>query len=1161
MLKTFATESQSKSNTNKMKIRYVYLLLFLSLSCSSFSHALENDWPGKFFKGYSRSLTAGKFSYHSPQPDVTTSLLLRSIDSSSYIEWETESIPADLKDPSVNFIWMFGIDQNNDSHTYKLFLNGNYILTFANPIDSDVKPWSVQGKEGSSLLFRTTMLDKYDDPMGYAVLKVPSKFLVKGKPQVIKIMGESASSNVWYMTFESGVEEKVDIIQEEAVIMEKGKQYYSVLFNFVHLGETEDGTIRIPNVITKSFRLEPGFDRVQLLLPVSVDTSRFNATIETGGKTNVVEVKVHPVRPWTIYLVQHTHTDIGYTRPQTEILPEHLRYIDYALDFCDQTDSLPDDARFRWTCETSWAVNEYLNTRPKDQVDRLKKRIREGRIEVTGLFLNSSDLSDEASIAWYLQPIKQFRDAGFPVRSAMQDDINGVPWCLVDYLSGCGINYLSMGQNYSRARKPFDRPTSFWWESPSGSRILVNRPEHYMWGNQLGILTNMETFGRALFAHLQDISDKGYPFNRYSIQFSGYLTDNSPPSTIASNLVRQWNEKYLWPKLRLATISEFGKYIEENHQADLPVYRGAWPDWWMDGFGSAALETAYTRGAHEDFISNQSLMAMAMIMGVNLPDKFINKLYDIGEEIAFYDEHTFGAAESISDPLIENSIVQWQEKASYAWSAVKKNRILREEIFGLIQPFLLKSKLPTITVFNTLNWRRSGMVTVYVDHQVIPKGKTFLILDEFGKSIPYQRLFEREEGTYWIFYVNFIWPLGTHTYRIQTGNNVVKQVGKVKFTGTFENKYYRLMIDQEKGAVESLYDKDLEKELIDPASPYPLGQFIYERLGKNRNQLELLKLDDFTRSVWKNISVSDITEGPLWNSITIRGEMPGCADKDGITCEIRVFNTAKKIELLYSMKKLPVTDPEGVYVAFPFHLPGAKIRYEVQGGVVIAGKDQLEGSATDWQGIQNFASVRNDSTQIVFTSPDIPLVQLGDINLGKFSRLWQPASTNIFSWVLNNYWTTNFRASQEGELKWSYQITSGNDTTNGFATRFGWDERISLLSRVFSGTIDTISINAAGFTGTAPMMSFLGESLQNLLMVSSRPSADKKGIIIHLREVDGKHASVPVTVPVYSSSMGLIQSTHAKAAFEVNVLEEIIQPLTGRLEFRPFETKFIKLEF
>jgi len=183
-----------------MRIGLLLFLVFLFTELPA--QDKENNWPEKFYSGYTRSLTAGKFSYHSPQPDVTTSLLLRSIDSLSYIEWETETIPAGLKDPSVNFIWMFGIDANNNSHTYKLYLNGTYLLTFSNPVVSDNKPWLVSGREGCSLLFRTTMLDKYDDPMGYAVLKVPSNLLGKGKPQVIRIMGESVASNVWYMTYE-----------------------------------------------------------------------------------------------------------------------------------------------------------------------------------------------------------------------------------------------------------------------------------------------------------------------------------------------------------------------------------------------------------------------------------------------------------------------------------------------------------------------------------------------------------------------------------------------------------------------------------------------------------------------------------------------------------------------------------------------------------------------------------------------------------------------------------------------------------------------------------------------------------------------------------------------------------------------------------------------
>ena len=72
--------------------------------------------PGHFFKGYMKSIKGGGFEYHSPQPDVTTSLLVRSIDSVQYIEWETEAIPLEYHQPDIRFVWLFGIDASTDSH-------------------------------------------------------------------------------------------------------------------------------------------------------------------------------------------------------------------------------------------------------------------------------------------------------------------------------------------------------------------------------------------------------------------------------------------------------------------------------------------------------------------------------------------------------------------------------------------------------------------------------------------------------------------------------------------------------------------------------------------------------------------------------------------------------------------------------------------------------------------------------------------------------------------------------------------------------------------------------------------------------------------------------------------------------------------------------------
>lgn len=1119
------------------------------------------EWPGSYYQGYAESVRGGGFSYHSPVPDVITSLLIRANDSAQFIEWKTEAVPEKFNETHARFIWMFGMDANPATFHWKLLMNGRPLLTFENPVVSEKKNYSFFGSDGACLEFRTTLLDKYNDPMGYALLTVPVTCLYPGAPQVIRIVGESAGKQTWYMTFESQVTEKADAIQEEALIRKNDQLYRSVRFRFVHLGVAEPSELQIGKNAPLRFVMEPGFNTLQMLLPDASGEVTQIARVTVGEQPAFdLAFTTKPVRHWTIYLVQHSHTDIGYTRPQTEILPEHLRYIDYTLDFCDQTDAYPEEARFRWTCETTWPVREYLLTRPESQISRLRKRVREGRIEIAGLFLNSSDLSDEASVATSLQPIRMIRDQGFEVKAAMQDDINGVPWCLVDYLSGAGVDYLNMAENTHRALKPFDKPTVFWWESNAGNRIMVNRPEHYMTANMLGILTSEETFAGNLFEHLRQIVGKGYAYDDYPIQFSGYLTDNSPPSTTACDLVRSWNEHYAWPKLRLATISDFMDVMRQKHAGDLPVYRGAWPDWWMDGFGSAPIETAYARKTHGDNIANKSLQAFSVINGVK-PNSHIKELQDqVDDAIAFYDEHTFGAAESIFDPLAENSIVQKGQKLSYVWEAVKKNRILREEVMGRIQQIFPKSDVPVITVFNPLNWQRSGLVEIYIDHQILPRDRGVLALLEDSRPVPIQPISSREDGTYWAMYVPDIPPLGFRTIRLMTVKGAPVNEFRDPLTGILENEFYQISVDHTSGKILSWRDKELNLELIDDSSPYTFAELILERLGTNRAQLEHLKLEEFKRTVWDDAKLGELFDGPVWTSLTVSGMLPGSTE-GRITCEIRLYKQEKKVELAFSMKKLSVTDPEAVYVAFPLRLPDSHFVAEVSGGTMVPGRDQLEGSSSDWLGIQNFLSLRNDSAQIIFVSPEIPLVQLGDINLGNFSRIADPKSSHLFSWVCNNYWTTNFLAAEEGELKWTYQLTSSNDPSNLFATKFGWGNRIPFLTRIFPAqTPDSVIIPR----------SFVGDGLRNLLLVCAYPSLDGKGVILHLRETDGKPARVPLR-DYLIAIVDVMGASGAVEVIEVNVLEEEIEtvavekPPIGKpgqwLTFDPYETKFIKLVF
>jgi hypothetical protein len=86
------------------------------------------------------------------------------------------------------------------------------------------------------------------------------------------------------MTFESEVSEKLDIVQEEAVVKTDKDPCFSVLFNFVHLGPAVDGKLAIADHPGITFRLQPGFNRIPVLLPVTKDSSRYTAIISFSGK-------------------------------------------------------------------------------------------------------------------------------------------------------------------------------------------------------------------------------------------------------------------------------------------------------------------------------------------------------------------------------------------------------------------------------------------------------------------------------------------------------------------------------------------------------------------------------------------------------------------------------------------------------------------------------------------------------------------------------------------------------------------------------------------------------------------------------------------------------------------------------------------------------------
>jgi hypothetical protein len=1149
-----------------MNTNWKILIVFTFFFVGTLTAQKKPEKQEVYIAGYAEKVAGNEIKYTSGIDGIDQALITRASTGKQSMVWNTSPVQYGSDNSFVTFISYVGYDSRTPGTAFKFFVNKTQ-KGIINLPDAKLNEWSLSLEDKSELYFKKHFSDGNNDVFGFLYYKVPINNLKKGEALQLEITGANADELTWFMVFKKNLSQSINAIGLPTIQKNDGKEYQSILVEINYLKYPTNGKLSIDGIPFKDVNIETGLQSFQLMYPVVTQDKKIEiqlSSVELNLSTSIV---LKPIRKWNVNFVQHSHTDIGYTRSQMEILAEHLRYIDYALDYCDATDDFPESSKFRWTCEASWAVDEYLNSRPKSQIDRLKQRVKEGRIEVTGMYFNFSELPDEQTLVASLAPIKSITEKGIPVTSAMQNDVNGIGWCMNDYFNTIDIKYLNMGTHGHKALISFDTPMAFWWVSPSGKKMLAFRAEHYMIGNTaFGVhLKDFENFERSLLRYLIQLDTKKYPYNRVAIQHSGFLTDNSPPSIMASNLIKQWNEKYEWPKIETAVVSDFFKDIERNHGNDLVEIKAHWPDWWTDGFASGAREVAAARNAHVEMIASQGGLAMAKLLGAKMPKGIKDRIMEANKALLFYGEHTFGAAESISDPYGEASMEQREVKESYAWEAYRRSKMISEEALGLLNEFISKEAEPSLIIYNTLNWKRDGLVTLFIDYQQVPAGKKMELVDDNGKKYPAQILKRWHGGAYWSVFVNDIPSFGfkkfiikiknesshldSHTSKLPHEHNPSPIYSEMNNQLSLDNDWYSITLDKNKGTVSQLYDKELRKTLIDENATYSLGEFILEKLG-SREQLQSQMLPngsrfghltDYSRSPLDSVWLSAIEEGDIWNTIQFKGTSETTYEaSDAFTFEIRMYKTTKRIDFTYALKKKPILSPESFYIAFPFDLKNGKIHLEVAGGTMEAGVDQIPGSANDWNTIQNFVTVKNEKEQIVLVSHEAPIMQFGNINTGRFKYKAVPDDTHIYSWPMNNYWTTNFNADQRGMFTWTYNFTSLANSANQEATKFSWQNRIPFLARVIpKGVKEKPKQNEISILSGIP---------KNVLLISATPLEKENAVLFHFREVGNKSSSfLPIN----------LLRNNAKW-HQTNVLGNKEKEIE-LIEMDPLESKFYKL--
>jgi len=823
--------------------------------------------------------------------------------------------------------------------------------------------------------------------------------------------------------------------------------------------------------------------------------------LRAGRRTASVVKTLSPPRHWSIYLFHHSHTDIGYTDLQTRIFKKHAEYLDDVVKYCRETEAYPDDAKFRWNIEISWALQNYMKHRPENQVKELLDLVRQGRVEVGAWYLQLSDTFAHDELIRAVDFAAELgKKYGLPIRSAMNNDVTGWSWASPQVLSRAGVRYFATGINETRSRAPLRRPNAFYWESPDGSRVLHWNGEHYLIANySFRLHEGAEKSSPLVEKYLRDLEARGdYPYDLIAFNVGAWVTDNCPPGRKLSDIVRDWNERWAYPKLRLAVMREFFEAFEGRYGAQLPTYKLGWPDYWTDGIASTAFESGINRLAHNELLTAEKAGAIASALdsGFSYPGAELRE----GQELSmFFDEHTWGAHNSIDSPDSEFARGQWALKSGFAYKAREIAQTLIRKNLEAVAGSLKAPKEYGLLVFNPLSWVRTDAVRAVLPDDLVERKRPFRLTDRrTGREEAFQLPDERTI----LFLARDVPSLGYGVYDISLAAGAAPAGGPVSARGitapqdlALENDFYRLTVDPGSGGINSLFDKQQQVECVDTASPYTLNQYIYENPEGGRKAVDdMEKRAAFKRWSPTSVKVSAGMNGPVARSLRIAAAAAGCRK---IESEIVLYEGLNRVDLTNRLDKEDTRVPEAVYFAFPFKVDGGSFLFEIADGVMRPEADQLPGTTRDWLTAQHWVEAANSERAVVWSPVEAPLIQFGDINTGKWLKKLEIRNTEVFSYAMNNYWMTNFKASQGGAVTFRYSITSragGSDPAR--SGRFGWEVHAPLQAAWMPA--------GSGGKETAAGRSFLEVDSPNVIVQAVKMAEDGNGLIVRLREAAGR---------------------------------------------------------
>jgi hypothetical protein len=891
-----------------------------------------------------------------------------------------------------------------------------------------------------------------------------------------------------------------------------------------------------------------GEQRLEFLVPEFTDATRASINVKVNGREYSFPQALHPAKKWTVYLVPHEHLDVGYSDFQTKLAELHSRVIDEALEMTVE------HPEFRFSLDGYWQAQQFLDGRSEADKQRFFDAVRDRKIFVPAqhsVMLTGFPIAETLLRSFY-GAHKFNRAHGGSWDYANSTDVPSYSWSYASIMAAAGLKYFSAAANADRGPTlmlgNLHRRSPFWWEGPDGGRVLMWYARHYHqirseFGLPPVVATGYE--GLSSFLRVYDRPD----YTASAVMLHGSQWENTSLYPQQAGLVEQWTNLFAYPELKFSGFAEALEKITLSAKGKLPVIRGDGGPYWEDGVASDAYFATMERSNERRAVSAEKLSTVATLVDRRTRPSLV-ALDSMWNNILLMNEHTWGWGRSVTEPHSEDSLRELSYKRL-------RGTIARDEVDSVLDRAMtaiagqIETPSRALVVFNTLNWKRDG----WVEFDLQKTRELFEL--ETQQTVRFEVLHDEPAYQRIRFMARDVPALGYKTYAVRDKSQSASQANAAQTvaapaeqsdraqsgasassqvqTGTIENTFYRIVLDSQTGAVRSIYDKQLGRELVDASSPYRFNQYVYVTGGDEfpnqlltyRKRSPIARLETHAAEGGRLVSVTGTPVG------TIARLESSSLHTPRISSEIILFDKEKKIEFNNLVRKDEVSKKEGIYFAFPLAVREPQFRYEVQNTVVNPARDMMPGAGLEWFSSQNWVNVSDAGASVSLVNKDSFLWTFGDIVRGTWPTEFGQRRATLFSYVMNNYWNTNYVAAQGGEFTFRYVLTSARQLDQSALSRLGWEETTPLERTLVKSQDQTFPFKR---TLPAAQESFLEINNPAVLLSTWKQAEAADGsTVMRFIELGGTRASMSVRSPLLKNA----------SAESCNAVEECGQPITS----------------